>query len=70
MASMQTWSRLVRFVAEDGKTYCGQPVDENVDGTSISPPSTHKLVAHVLSWPCFRGWRVNSRSGEELRFGP
>lgn len=29
------WSRLVRFVGEDGQTYYGEPVDEHLDGLSL-----------------------------------
>lgn len=28
----QPWSRFVRFIAEDGRELCGEPIDENLDG--------------------------------------
>lgn len=32
-----SWTRLVRFEADDGKVYLGQPVDESVDpGTAAA----------------------------------
>lgn len=40
----QTWDRLIRFIADDGLEYCGQPEDPDLDresfpGALISPSS-------------------------------
>ncbi|KAK2809098.1 hypothetical protein FQN50_004152 [Emmonsiellopsis sp. PD_5] len=43
------WSRFVRFEAEDGKIYGGQPVDENQDvGLASLTPSTTPILVKVL----------------------
>ncbi len=31
MASTPAWDRLIRFVAEDGRTYLGQPIEDSAD---------------------------------------
>jgi hypothetical protein len=29
---MEPWTRFVRFISEDGRELCGEPVDSNIDG--------------------------------------
>ncbi|KAK2741716.1 hypothetical protein FQN55_008215 [Onygenales sp. PD_40] len=43
------WSRFVRFEAEDGKIYAGEPADENQDvGLASLTPSTMPILVKVL----------------------
>ncbi|PGG97077.1 hypothetical protein AJ79_09351 [Helicocarpus griseus UAMH5409] len=70
--SQPIWSRFVRFEAEDGKIYCGEPVDEELDvGIASLTPSTTPILVNVLdsSSPLdldakFTGERLKAKTAE------
>ncbi|KFY04327.1 hypothetical protein O988_00851 [Pseudogymnoascus sp. VKM F-3808] len=42
------WNRLVRFIGEDGKEYCGEPVDSDVD-VGLAMEKNEPVMVKVLS---------------------
>jgi hypothetical protein len=51
---MSAWTRLVRFIGQDGQVYLGQPVNASID-VGLAVISGETVVANVIKGDIYTG---------------